>query len=355
MKSYINKKFKFLEKKILNKFKNSIKSELSIQILINYLIYLNLKTEKLLLKKNDNPEKIILEDTNYLYSLISHIDNFKEFSGNKLIKKKDFILEQNHKVLFQKLWTNYTFDEFKKERIGRYYKRIKINKIKHLIKNKKIVDFGCGHGNFLMSMLKFQPKECIGIDFGKDSIDYASKTLIKLRNRVKRKFFQSKKISFKIRSIYRSELENNYFDFALQNGAFHHLEDENKGYKEVYRVLKPGGYLWVYTDGGGGIRDFIWDLSQKLLINIDNNIVQNQIRSIGLSTNKEYHLGDGLSARYRHTDLQAIKMKLKKIGFKYVRQLKGGFKTDFDYPYYKDKYFRKKFGSGDLRLLFKKI
>ena len=96
------------------------------------------------------------------------------------------------------------------------------------------------------------------------------------------------------------------------------------------------------------------DLSQKLLRNVDNNIVQNQIRSIGLSTNKEYHLGDSLSARYRHTDLKDIKSKLKKIGFKFVRQLNGGLKTDCDYPFYKGKNFRKKFGSGDLRLLFQK-
>jgi hypothetical protein len=43
------------------------------------------------------------------------------------------------------------------------------------------------------------------------------------------------------------------------------------------------------------------------------------------------------------------------LQLKYVRQLNGGFKTDFDYPFIKDKYFKKKFGSGDLRLLFKKI
>lgn len=229
----------------------------------------------------------------------------------------------------------------------RYSKRIKINKIENLIKNKKIVDFGCGHGNFLMSMVKFQPKECIGIDYGKLSIDYA--------NKFRRKFFRKKKISFLIRSVYRSKLKSDYFDFALQNGVFHHLENERKAYREVYRVLKPGGYLWVYTDGGGGLRDFVWDLSQKLIKNIDNNIVQDQIRSIGLSTNKEYHLGDGLSARYRHTDLKNIKKMLKNIGFKYIRQLNGGFKTDFDYPFKKDKHFRKKFGSGDLRILFKKI
>ena len=154
--------------------------------------------------------------------------------------------------------------------------------------------------------------------------------------------------------MYKSKLKKNYFDFAIQNGVFHHLNNEDSAYREVYRVLKTGGYFWVYTDGGGGIRDFIWDLSQKLLQNIDNNIVLNQIRSMGLSKNKEYHLGDGLSARYRHTDLPTIKRRLKKIGFEFVKQLKGGFKTDFDYPYYKEKFFKKKFGSGDLRLLFKK-
>ena len=346
MKIYINKKFKLLEKKILNKFNTSKKSNLSIRILINYLIYLNLKTEKLLFKKNFNPEKLILKDIYYLHSLINYINFFQEFS-NKELNKKKFILEKNHKTLFQKLWTNYTFNEFKKERLGRYSKRIKINKIENLIKNKKIVDFGCGHGNFLMSMLKFQPQECVGIDYGKRSIDYA--------NKFKRKFFKEKKISFLIRSVYRSKLKSDYFDFALQNGVFHHLENERKAYREVYRVLKPGGYLWVYTDGGGGLRDFVWDLSQKLIKNIDNNIVQDQIRSIGLSTNKEYHLGDGLSARYRRTDLKNIRKIIENIGFKYIRQLNGGFKTDFDYPFKKDMYFRKKFGSGDLRLLFKKI
>ena len=160
MKIYINKKFKLLEKKILNKFNTSKKSNLSIRILINYLIYLNLKTEKLLFKKNFNPEKLILKDIYYLHSLINYINFFQEFS-NKELKKQKFILEKNHKTLFQKLWTNYTFNEFKKERLGRYSKRIKINKIENLIKNKKIVDFGCGHGNFLMSMLKFQPQECV--------------------------------------------------------------------------------------------------------------------------------------------------------------------------------------------------
>ena len=38
-----------------------------------------------------------------------------------------------------------------------------------------------------------------------------------------------------------------------------------------------------------------------------------------------------------------------------LKQLKGGMATDFDRPYVKDKYFKEKFGSGDLRLLFMKV
>tara|TARA_B100001093_G_scaffold57935_1_gene49012 strand:+ start:301 stop:1341 length:1041 start_codon:yes stop_codon:yes gene_type:complete len=345
MKNFINKKLIFLGKKILKKYKIQKKNSLSAKILINYLIYLNLKVEKLLLEKDVNPETKILKDIEYLYTLIEQINTFQEFGGKKL-KTQNFKLERNHKSLFQKLWVNYNFNEFKEERLGRYNKRIKINKLQPMLRNKKIVDFGCGHGNFLMSIISFKPKECIGIDYGKDSIKYA--------NKFKKKYFSKQNIFFLTRSVYRSKLNKNYFDFAIQNGVFHHLKNENRAYKEVFRVLKKGGYFWVYTDGGGGIRDFVWDLSQQLLQNIDNSIVQNQIRSIGLSTNKEYHFGDGLSARYRHTDLTSIKIRLKKIGFKFIKQLNGGFKTDFDYPFHKDKFFKKKYGSGDLRLLFKK-
>ena len=125
-------------------------------------------------------------------------------------------------------------------------------------------------------------------------------------------------------------------------------------YKEVHRVLKPNGYFWVYTDGGGGIRDLIWDMSQNILRTIHKNFVVNRIRSFGLTTNKEYHLSDGLNATYRHTTLPKLKNMLKKIGFCNFKQLKGGYKTDYDKPFYKDKYFNEKFGSGDLRILCQK-
>lgn len=110
----------------------------------------------------------------------------------------------------------------------------------------------------------------------------------------------------------------------------------------------------MYTDGGGGIRDIMADMSQKILQNIDKNFINSIITSFGLTNNKEYHLGDLLNAKYRHTTYLKLTRQLEKIGFYNFKQLKGGMKTDFDKPFYKDRYFREKFGSGDLRILCQK-
>ena len=57
----------------------------------------------------------------------------------------------------------------------------------------------------------------------------------------------SKNLQFKVATVYDTKEKKNTFDLAIQNGVFHHLKNESKAYKEVYRVLKPAGYFWVYT------------------------------------------------------------------------------------------------------------
>lgn len=346
----LNIKFSTILNKLNFELKSIKKTKLNYNFLINELIYLNLKNENILFDRSSNqrnPIDIIENDLKIFLQRLINFKKFKDFDKKISIKLGNFKREKTHKNLFQKLWVNYTFDEYKKERLGRYNKRLRINNLKKHIKNKKIVDFGCGHGNFLFSCLFYGASYCDGIDYGIDAIKYAKKISNKLN-------FNKKKINFFCRSIYESKLKSNSYDFAIQNGVFHHMDNEIKAYKEMHRVLKKGGYCWIYTDGGGGIRDFVWDLSQNILKGIDKDLVINSIRSYGLSTNKEYHLSDGLNALYRHTTLNDMKKKLSKLGFKFIRQLNGGFKTDYDKPFYNDKYFDIKFGSGDLRLLFQK-
>lgn len=346
-------KVKIIEKEcknILNIIEKINITKFNYYFIINEIILINLKIENILFDKKNrkgNPIKSSLQILKNFKSNILELKQLKNHDKNILLKKNKFLREKDHKILFQNLWQNYSFSNFKSDRIQRYVKRIKINKMENIIKGKNIIDLGCGHGNFLMSCYKFNPKFCLGVDYGSDSIKFARKIAKKLG-------LSKKKIIFQTSTVYKTGVKSSTFDFAIQNGVFHHLDIENNAYKEAHRILKKNGYFWVYTDGGGGLRDAIYDMCQKILSRIDKNYVVAQIRSCGLNNSKEYHLSDNMNAEYRHTTFKKITNFLKKIGFKNFKQLNGGFSTDFDKPFTKDRYFDEKFGSGDLRILCQK-
>ena len=153
--------------------------------------------------------------------------------------------------------------EYVKERIEDI-KRIKINNIEKLIKGK-IVDFGCGHGQFLISM-NWSKK--YRVDYGKENIKFAHK----MRNYFK---FSKNEVDFKNTSIEHNKLKNNYFDFAIQNGVFHHLNNEDLAYQQVHKKLKKGGWFWIYTDGKGGVRDKIYDMVYDCMKHFKTKLVLN--------------------------------------------------------------------------------
>ena len=337
-------------KNILKIIKKIKATKFNYYFIINEIVLINLKMENILFDKKNkkgNPTRISLQLLKNFKKNVLELVDLKNHDKNILLNKNNFIRETDHKILFQNLWQNFSFENFKSDRIQRYIKRIKVNKIENIIKDKNIVDFGCGHGNFLMSCYNFNPKFCLGIDYGADCIKFANKMSNELG-------LSKNKIKFKKCSVYKTGIKSDSFDFAIQNGVFHHLDDEKKAYTEAHRVLKKDGFFWVYTDGGGGVRDIIYDMCQKILKKIDKNFVVNHIRSCGLNNSKEYHLGDNMNAEYRHTTYKELVYFLKNIGFKNFRQLNGGFSTDFDKPFSKDKYFDEKFGSGDLRILCQK-
>ncbi len=328
-----------------------------IEKIVNPLKLKNIDKKKFILETlilNMNLEKIIFSKSkiNPKISTIKILNKFLKLQSARFKKKekkfeKVYNNEAQHKFIFQQLWSSYNLAEYKKFRIDRYLRRIRINNLRKIIKNKKCIDYGCGHGNFLVACYKNGAKECLGLDYGKKNIVYANTMVKKLR-------LDKKKIKFKTRNVYRTNVPENSFDFAIQNGVYHHLDNEEKAYKEVARVLKKSGFFWVYTDGGGGIRDLVTDMSQKILRPIKRSLIFQVILSKNLGVNKSYHFSDNLTAKYRHHTFKSITQKLKKCGFKNFKQLKGGYTTDFDKPFTKIKYFKERFGSGDLRILCQK-
>lgn len=258
---------------------------------------------------------------------------------------KSAVMEDKHERLFQNLWINFNEDDYT-QRIARYTFRLNINDLASgFLNGKRVIDLGCGHGNFAHAMLDAGAEYVLGLDVGEKSIEYA----IKARDRLG---VSTSKLEFRHESAYSIQEPDDSFDFVVQNGVFHHMDDEHKAYSEVARVLKPGGWLWVYTDGAGAISHDLWDASIHILRDVPSPFIIRYLADLGLNVGKRYHLGDGLNATYRHDTWEGLTGRLATLGFGNYKRLTGGYDTDFDHDVIaKDKYGVAKFGSGDLRLL----
>ncbi len=321
---------------------------------INSLVMLNMRYESKIMinrKLQEHPygltARLIQDSLAYLKAW--HEISFIENNESDLLVRFEKIKDEIHQKLFQELWTKFSHDDYE-QRIQRYLHRLKINDLgENFLTGKSVIDFGCGHGNFAHALHRLGAAYVHGVDFGEKSIQFALEM---------RKLFdiQNDKIHFSLGSIYQVDQPNEKYDFAIQNGVFHHVEKEDKAISEIHRVLKKGGHLWYYTDPSGGISNDLWDYSVAMLKDIPFSFTIKHLESLNIETGKKYHLGDGLNAIYRHYTWDEITNKLAQFGFGNFRRLKGGFETDSDPDVIeKDRYGSEKFGSGDLRIFAEKL
>lgn len=255
-------------------------------------------------------------------------------------------MEEEHQDLFQNLWVQFDADQYR-DRIARYDDRLRFNDLEEgVFDGARLVDMGCGHGNFGHAFLNAGAAEVLGVDYGAESIRYAEAA----RDRLE---VPEARYRFVHATVYDVPESSESFDAACQNGVFHHLDDEDRAYREMYRLLKPGGLAWIYTEGEGSIARDLFHVSVQILADVPAGLVREHLAHLGFSINKRYHLGDGLKAVYRAASWDGITTRLAKIGFGDFKRLIGGFDTDLDITD-ADPYSAAKYGEGDIRILARK-
>ena len=90
----------------------------------------------------------------------------------------------------------------------------------------KILDLGCGLGETSKRLKRFG--EVIGVDSSKEAIKKAQTSNLK---------------KAMVMDITNLSFPNNSFDLVTAFDVFEHLEDDQKGLEEAFRVLKKGGFL----------------------------------------------------------------------------------------------------------------
>lgn len=99
------------------------------------------------------------------------------------------------------------------------------------LKNKKLLDIGCGPGIHLKEYIK-RGAEGFGVDISKEMIKLAKK--------------YCPEGNFKVSSIYNLEFEDNSFDILTASFVLDHVKDLEKVVTEVKRVLKEDG-LFIFS------------------------------------------------------------------------------------------------------------
>ncbi|MFL2707190.1 MAG: class I SAM-dependent methyltransferase [Gammaproteobacteria bacterium] len=159
----------------------------------------------------------------------------------ELLKKYDTPISENLELLkslnkeFQTINNikNYTFDNLKLSAKHRF----NYLKSKGLdFKNKKMADFGSGHGENLFLCKELGFNEAVGLDF-------SDKDFLPHENDLPKESFQA--IEFKTLDLVHDPLEIKDFDLITSCSAFEHFHDPSEVLDKCYNGLKRGGYLYA--------------------------------------------------------------------------------------------------------------
>ena len=137
----------------------------------------------------------------------------KEFH-NKLHSKKNSRFEN----IFYKALSN-LFDDF-------------YDYLKNHIKNKDVLDYGCGVGTITEKVINYEPKNISGIDISDKSISIAKKRSKEL----------NLNIQYQVQNCEATTLSSESFDVIYGSGILHHL-DLAKSTMELNRLLKINGSM----------------------------------------------------------------------------------------------------------------
>lgn len=146
--------------------------------------------------------------------------------------------------------------EINPPRLGWIYQKSRIDKmlsyhIKH-IQPGNILEIGIGKGDLALKISDFNFIESYtGIDISEEGISIAQKRI------------KNSKFSFLVGDCTDLPLQGKY-DLIIFSEVIEHIEEKQKALNEIFRVLKPGGYLLLTTPNPDSVSYFLPKLGRRL-------------------------------------------------------------------------------------------
>ena len=152
-----------------------------------------------------------------------------------------------------------------------FFDYLKINSI-----NSNILDYGCGIGQSLQEVIKFNPKKIFGIDISEVSIQKAKDTIQKSNSNVE----------LLVDNCEKTKFNDSTFDIIYGSGILHHL-DISLCLKEMHRILKPGGrFLFIEPLGTNPMINFYRKLTPNSRSKDEHPLINDDFELIKSNFNK---------------------------------------------------------------------
>ena len=156
--------------------------------------------------------------------------------------------EKKLKRILDQVPPNYYENGVKSNFLQKYWHTRKWHHLKEFfigVSGKRLLDIGCADGTTTRQIKKILPSvRIVGIDLYKKAIDHAKG--------------KENKIRFIHGDVHNMPFEDSSFEIMTAVETLEHLDNPNKALAEIYRVLKPNGYLIIGQDTDSLLFRVVW-------------------------------------------------------------------------------------------------
>ena len=210
-----------------------------------------------------------------------------------------------------------------------------------LIKDKNVIDIGCGSGRFSIALSKMGAKKVTAIDINLQGIEVA------------KKFSQNSNISnieFIEHNVLDLPFDDGSFDFVFSKGVLHHTGDLEKGLEEYSRVLKKGGCGFLYLYANGGIYWNSRDKMREVMKLIPMDFTIKVLDSIGMPSRRTIFVDSWYVPVEDYVKSEFIEEKFSDLGYEKIYRMKSNRSFELDKIVLENgKWAEDIWGEGELR------
>jgi len=216
--------------------------------------------------------------------------------------------QQTTTIVFGDTFSLYSEDEFE-EFIGFLRTRFARNGIdlREAFAGKRCLDAGCGGGRATIMMAEAGAAEVVAVDLSTTNVETT-------RMRAQQRGLVN--VVAREASLLDVPLEDESFDVVWSNGVLHHTGDTDGSLKEITRVLRPGGWMWLYLYGSGGIYWHMVDWVRETLAEVDVSacIAQLQLQSVPVRRIGEW-IDDWFVPVLQRYTVEDVRRRVEELGF----------------------------------------